>query len=442
MSCDSVQIKYIGDGSTTLFTFPFEYERQADVVVGIWDQPTLRYVPTTEYTFENATTIRFNTAPAVDADRSDNILIARVTNIDEMLAVFYPGSSIRAQDLNDDFEQLRMAIQEGRCGIEDLYKYIDRYFWNKNEETIYTSDDWVADDDHIATTGAIQGQLDKNVDKSDVISRKDQTDGNWLKDGDLDDDDHLASAAAISERHDPFFQPNQPTPVPTFRIPGRRWFDNDDARDMVWDQSVQTWVDATNAGPVGPQGPEGTFSTIVSDDAPTVRNNGQALQNGDVWFNSQIGESFVWYMDGTSNQWVSISPAGPQGPQGIEGPQGPGGDAQTVIVSDHPPALNVNGEPVVNGDLWFNSANGILFTRYDGTWVSTSLVGPPGPPGQDGAAGPGGGIPEAPIDGEIYGRQNGNWVTGVVTGANLVEPLQLTAGGQVQINLQILNAIL
>jgi hypothetical protein len=35
-----------------------------------------------------------------------------------MIATYYPGSSIRAQDLNDDFDQLRFAIQEGRCDLE------------------------------------------------------------------------------------------------------------------------------------------------------------------------------------------------------------------------------------------------------------------------------------------------------------------------------------
>ena len=37
-----------------------------------------------------------------------------------MIATFYPGSSIRAQDLNDDFDQLRLAIQESKCAVENF----------------------------------------------------------------------------------------------------------------------------------------------------------------------------------------------------------------------------------------------------------------------------------------------------------------------------------
>ena len=55
--------------------------------------------------FQNATTIRFTEAP------EGKLLIYRKTDIDELEAIFYPGSSIKAQDLNDNFEQLRDAIR-------------------------------------------------------------------------------------------------------------------------------------------------------------------------------------------------------------------------------------------------------------------------------------------------------------------------------------------
>ena len=89
------------------------------------------------WTFDNPTTIRFlqNTNPTTgpaspvgppadwappspDANTTEkdgaNILIQRRSE-DNDLVEFYPGSSIRAQDLNYNFEQLLYLIQEGRC---------------------------------------------------------------------------------------------------------------------------------------------------------------------------------------------------------------------------------------------------------------------------------------------------------------------------------------
>ena len=93
---------YEGDGNTTNFTFPFEYIKEADIRV------SLNSVDTTEFTFANATTIQFNTAPADGAA----IRIYRVTDIDSSVATFFSGSSIRAQDLNNNADQLLYSTQE------------------------------------------------------------------------------------------------------------------------------------------------------------------------------------------------------------------------------------------------------------------------------------------------------------------------------------------
>ena len=93
---------YEGDGTTTNFTFPFEYIKEADIKV------SLNGSDTTEFTFANATTIQFNVAPADGAA----IRIYRVTDIDNAVATFFSGSSIRAQDLNNNADQLLYATQE------------------------------------------------------------------------------------------------------------------------------------------------------------------------------------------------------------------------------------------------------------------------------------------------------------------------------------------
>ena len=81
---------YTGNGSTTNYSFTFEYLEQADVKV------TLDGTATTAFTFANATTLSFTTAPASGVA----IRIFRDTNIDNLKATFFPGSAIKAEDLN------------------------------------------------------------------------------------------------------------------------------------------------------------------------------------------------------------------------------------------------------------------------------------------------------------------------------------------------------
>ena len=42
-----------------------------------------------------------------------------------MRAIFQPGTPIKAQDLNDDFDQLRNAIEEGRCNAGAIDDKLD-----------------------------------------------------------------------------------------------------------------------------------------------------------------------------------------------------------------------------------------------------------------------------------------------------------------------------
>ena len=95
---------YVGNGSTVLYSFIFPYINEDDIYI------TLDGLQTTEYTLANATTVEFNTAPATGVA----IRIFRVTDIEEVTATFFPGSAIRAQDLNDNFEQTLYVAQENQ----------------------------------------------------------------------------------------------------------------------------------------------------------------------------------------------------------------------------------------------------------------------------------------------------------------------------------------
>lgn len=93
---------YTGNGSTVLYSFAFPYLDSSEIKV------TLNGTPTTAYTLANATTIQFNTAPTNGAA----IRIYRETDVDALQATFFAGSSIRAQDLNDNFSQILYSTQE------------------------------------------------------------------------------------------------------------------------------------------------------------------------------------------------------------------------------------------------------------------------------------------------------------------------------------------
>ena len=98
----TTQNTYTGNGSATNYSFTFEYLKQSDVKV------TLDTVATTAFTFANATTIAFTSAPASNVA----IRIFRDTAIDLLSATFFPGSAIKAEDLNQNFTQSLYVTQE------------------------------------------------------------------------------------------------------------------------------------------------------------------------------------------------------------------------------------------------------------------------------------------------------------------------------------------
>ena len=93
---------YTGNGSTTNYSFTFPYLKSTDVEVQV--DATV----TTAWTFANATTVQFNTAPSSGA----KIKILRKTNVDSLTATFYAGSAIKSEDLNDNFTQNLYKTQE------------------------------------------------------------------------------------------------------------------------------------------------------------------------------------------------------------------------------------------------------------------------------------------------------------------------------------------
>lgn len=97
-----IENTYTGNGSTTLYSFTFPYISESDIKI------SLDGTSTTAFTLANATTIEFTTAPASGVA----IRIYRVTSSDSITATFFAGSAIRAQDLNNNFNQTLYSTQE------------------------------------------------------------------------------------------------------------------------------------------------------------------------------------------------------------------------------------------------------------------------------------------------------------------------------------------
>ena len=117
MTCTQSQTLATGDGTTTQFTFTFEYMKKSDINVSLYNTTTEKWEQQSrnDWSFAGDTVVEFNIAPP-QSDTA-NIIISRTTNIDTLEAEFYAGSAIRAQDLNNNFDQLQRAVQDTGCGV-------------------------------------------------------------------------------------------------------------------------------------------------------------------------------------------------------------------------------------------------------------------------------------------------------------------------------------
>ena len=96
---------YTGNGTNKLFSITFPYLETSDI--NVYLNGTLQTI-TTQYTFANATTVEFVTAPGNGAV----VLLDRSTDDQTLQATFFPGSSIKANDLNFNFDQVLYLSQE------------------------------------------------------------------------------------------------------------------------------------------------------------------------------------------------------------------------------------------------------------------------------------------------------------------------------------------
>ena len=157
----TIENTYTGNGSTTDYSFTFPYLDTTDI------KASLATVATTAYSLLNATTVRFNSAPG----NGVAIRIYRETAFDTPKATFYPGSAIRANDLNDNTLQNLYVNQESNNKVADA--------WLSGGPTITSSESWwTSDDTKVATTKAIENRIGAKIDtamEADVLAGTDLT---------------------------------------------------------------------------------------------------------------------------------------------------------------------------------------------------------------------------------------------------------------------------
>lgn len=280
------QNEYIGDGVTTLFPFTFPYITADSVKV------SLNGIITTNWTFANLTTVEMDEAPRFDV----KVRVYRDTPDEELAATFYPGASVRAQDLNDDFEQLLYITQEVETFVENA----------DLEYPIELAEEAIA----IANEAKGTAEEAKEI-AEDALSQVQRTQGLIIQDNEpatgvegtlwvntsedppviyvYDGTEWVISSGggsgSISVGENP---PEEPEV-------GDLWYSSGDGRTYIWYEDINSsqWVDAS---------PDGGNVTISPTPPPT-----DFTQPGDLYWNNVTGILYIWYDDGSTTQWVAVS---------------------------------------------------------------------------------------------------------------------------------------
>ena len=122
-------------------------------------------------------------------------------------------------------------------------------------------------------------------------------------------------------------------------------------------------------------GGSGGSSVTVSDSAPSSPND------GDMWYNSLDLNLYVYYNDGSSNQWVQSAPqqVGADGADGATGPQGPagsdgtsGGAGVATIYTNMAALIAATG--MSSGDQALVTANNNLYIYNGSGWYKIATV--------------------------------------------------------------------
>ena len=307
--CECVATKeYQGNRSQRAYSFDFEYYETSEIHVSVYNSDTQEWEEISTWSLVNPTTISLNDPT------EERIRIYRCTDLHPARSVFSPGTPIKARDLNDNYDQLRNAIEEAKCcgsdaldRLDDAYDlYLNRIEVGKTDDKtgiegdlVKSNSDLTLDDDHVATTKWIDNRY------WDQCGETTYSNDNWF---DEMDDVHVPTTRAVEQRL-----------VSLQALEGVKKVTGTMQREQKWDASV------TNDDHIA------TTDAIVERLDHELGDSSDAgskwLQPGKIWIKSDTAELFYRRAEGT--QWVQIDTKGDQGEPGkdstVPGPQGPAG---------------------------------------------------------------------------------------------------------------------
>ena len=307
--CECVATKeYQGNRSQRAYSFDFEYYETSEIHVSVYNSDTQEWEEISTWSLVNPTTISLNDPT------EERIRIYRCTDLHPARSVFSPGTPIKARDLNDNYDQLRNAIEEAKCcgsdaldRLDDAYDlYLNRIEVGKTDDKtgiegdlVKSNSDLTLDDDHVATTKWIDNRY------WDQCGETTYSNDNWF---DEMDDVHIPTTKAVEQRL-----------VSLQALEGVKKVTGTMQREQKWDASV------TNDDHIA------TTDAIVERLDHELGDSSDAgskwLQPGKIWIKSDTAELFYRRAEGT--QWVQIDTKGDQGEPGkdstVPGPQGPAG---------------------------------------------------------------------------------------------------------------------
>tara|TARA_R110000772_G_scaffold5014_1_gene17760 strand:- start:13505 stop:15328 length:1824 start_codon:yes stop_codon:yes gene_type:complete len=132
---------------------------------------------------------------------------------------------------------------------------------------------------------------------------------------------------------------------------GDLWFNDNTAVLSVFygDGNTDQWVTVSTSSNA-----EGGGANVVSQETAPADPSA-----GDLWFNTNTAVLYIYYADNTTLQWVTVTPS-----------IASIGSGASVITSETAPSTPADG------DLWFNTSDGNLYVYYveaggSSQWVST-----------------------------------------------------------------------
>jgi hypothetical protein len=231
----------------------------------------------TDFNWTSGTQVQLTIAPQAPVTGTtpkpaEVLTVRRITPEDSQIVQWKDGSYIIAADLNESDLQWLYLIQE-------------HHDWLIRQEN-----NLGALPGGGGSTGAVSqywNKLARHLDpakdtaneKANVVDTKDQKtpDATGLKSaGWIADDDHIATTGALSERYDVYVQDTKPPdpPITEVRQPGKIWIDDGVLQINYWEPTAKAWVNLAStgpegpAGPAGPQGPTGATGPVGPAGAP------------------------------------------------------------------------------------------------------------------------------------------------------------------------------